>query len=334
MSQTLPETMTAIEIREPGGPEVLVPARRPLPQPGAGEVLIKVAAAGVNRPDVLQRKGGYPPPKGASDIPGLELAGEVVAVGEGVSAPSLGEQVCALVTGGGYAEYCVAPAPQCLPVPKGFSLEQAACLPETFFTVWINVFQRSALKPGESFLVHGGTSGIGTTAIQLAKAFGCTVFATAGSAEKVTACKDLGADHAINYKDEDFVYVVNEKTGGKGVDVILDMVGGDYIPRDIKALAEDGRLSFIAFLGGPKAEVNFAAVMMKRLTITGSTLRARPVAVKAALAAELKAKVWPLLEAGTVAPVMAARFPLAEAAKAHALMESSGHIGKIVLTVG
>jgi NADPH2:quinone reductase len=219
-------------------------------------------------------------------------------------------------------------------VPRGFSLEQAACLPETFFTVWINVFQRSALKPGESFLVHGGTSGIGTTAIQLAKAFGCTVFATAGSAEKVKACKDLGADHAINYKDEDFVYVVNESTGGKGVDVILDMVGGDYIPRDIKALAEDGRLSFIAFLGGPKAEVNFAAVMMKRLTITGSTLRARPVAVKAALAAELKAKVWPLLEAGKVAPVMAARFPLAEAARAHALMESSGHIGKIVLTVG
>jgi len=334
MSQTLPETMTAIEIREPGGPEVLVPATRPVPRPGAGEVLIKVAAAGVNRPDVLQRKGGYPPPKGASDIPGLEVAGIVVAVGPEVETPKVGEQVCALVTGGGYAEYCVAPAPQCLPVPRGFSLEQAACLPETFFTVWINVFQRSGLKPGESFLVHGGTSGIGTTAIQLAKAFGCTVFATAGSAEKVKACKDLGADHAINYKDEDFVYVVNESTGGKGVDVILDMVGGDYIARDIKALAEDGRLSFIAFLGGPKAEVNFAAVMMKRLTITGSTLRARPVAVKAALAAELKAKVWPLLEAGTVAPVMAARFPLAEAARAHALMESSGHIGKIVLTVG
>ena len=333
-SQSLPETMTAIEIREPGGPEVLVPATRPVPRPGAGEVLIKVAAAGVNRPDVLQRKGGYPPPKGASDIPGLEVAGTVVAAGPEVETPKVGEQVCALVTGGGYAEYCVAPAPQCLPVPRGFSLEQAACLPETFFTVWINVFQRSGLKPGESFLVHGGTSGIGTTAIQLAKAFGCTVFATAGSAEKVKACKDLGADHAINYKDEDFVYVVNESTGGKGVDVILDMVGGDYIARDIKALAEDGRLSFIAFLGGPKAEVNFAAVMMKRLTITGSTLRARPVAVKAALAAELKAKVWPLLEAGTVAPVMAARFPLAEAARAHALMESSGHIGKIVLTVG
>ncbi|MPZ09500.1 MAG: zinc-binding dehydrogenase [Kiloniellaceae bacterium] len=333
MSQTLPATMTAIEIREAGGPEVLVPAERPVPQPGQGEVLIKVAVAGVNRPDVLQRKGGYAPPPGASDIPGLEVSGEVVAVGSDVKTPKLGDKVCALVTGGGYAEYCVAPAPQCLPVPRGFSLQQAAALPETFFTVWINVFQRSGLKPGESFLVHGGTSGIGTTAIQLAKAFGCTVFATAGSPEKVKACKDLGADHAINYKDEDFVYVVNEFTGGKGVDVILDMVGGDYIPRDIKALAEDGRLSFIAFLGGPKAEVNFAAVMTKRLTITGSTLRPRPVAVKAALAAELQEKVWPLLEAGRIAPVMAASFPLAEAAKAHALMESSSHIGKIVLTL-
>ena len=332
-SQSLPETMTAIEIREPGGPEVLVAARRPVPRPGPGEVLIRVAAAGVNRPDCLQRQGSYPPPKGASDVPGLELAGEVVAVGPEVTAPQLGAQVCALVTGGAYAEYCLAPAPQCLPVPRGFSLEQAACLPETFFTVWVNVFQRSGLKPGESFLVHGGTSGIGTTAIQLAKAFGCTVFATAGSAEKVKACKDLGADHAINYKEEDFVEIVNKASGGRGVDVILDMVGGDYIPRNIKALAEDGRLSFIAFLGGAKAEVNFAAVMMKRLTITGSTLRARPVAVKAALAAQLKEQVWPLLEAGRVAPVMDASFPLAEAARAHALMESSGHIGKIVLKV-
>ena len=333
MSQSLPDTMTAIEISAPGGPEVLVPASRPLPQPGAGEVLIKVAAAGVNRPDCLQRQGSYPPPKGASDIPGLEIAGEVVALGEGVKDLKVGDKVCALVTGGGYAEYCAAPAVQCLPIPKGYSMAQAAALPETFFTVWVNVFQRSALKPGESFLVHGGTSGIGTTAIQLAKAFGCTVFATAGSADKVKACQDLGADHAINYREEDFVEVVKEATGGKGVDVILDMVGGDYIPRDIKALAEDGRLSFIAFLGGPKAEVNFAAVMMKRLTITGSTLRARPVEVKAQLAAELKAKVWPLLDQGRIAPVMAAAFPLAEAAKAHALMESSGHIGKIVLTV-
>ena len=334
MSPSLPETMTAIEIREPGGPEVLGPASRPLPQPGAGEVLIKVAAAGVNRPDCLQRQGSYPPPKGASDIPGLEIAGEVVALGDGVTDLKVGDRVCALVTGGGYAEYCAAPAVQCLPVPKGYSMAQAAALPETFFTVWVNVFQRSGLKSGESFLVHGGTSGIGTTAIQLAKAFGCTVFATAGSAEKVKACKDLGADHAINYKTEDFVEVVKAATGGRGVDVILDMVGGDYIPRDIKVLAEDGRLSFIAFLGGPKAEVNFAAVMMKRLTITGSTLRARPVAVKAQLAAELKEKVWPLLDAGRVAPVMAAAFPLAEAAKAHALMESSDHIGKIVLTLG
>ena len=333
MSQSLPATMTAIEIRKPGGPEGLVPAERPVPQPGKGEVLIKVAAAGVNRPDVLQRQGSYPPPPGASDIPGLEIAGKGVALGAGVDGLKVGEKVCALVTGGGYAEYCVAPAPQCLPVPKGYSMAQAAALPETFFTVWVNVFERSALKPGESLLVHGGTSGIGTTAIQLAKALGSRVFATAGSAEKVKACEELGAERGINYREEDFVEVVKEATGGKGVDVILDMVGGDYIPRDIKALAEDGRLSFIAFLGGPKAEVNFAAVMMKRLTITGSTLRARPVAVKAALAKALREKVWPLLEAGKIAPVMAASFPLAEAAKAHALMESSGHIGKIVLTV-
>jgi putative PIG3 family NAD(P)H quinone oxidoreductase len=334
MSPSLPETMTAIEISAPGGPEVLVPASRPLPQPGEGEVLVKVPAAGVNRPDCLQRQGSYPPPPGASDIPGLEIAGEVVALGGGVTDLKTGDKVCALVTGGGYAEYCAAPAVQCLPLPQGFSMAQAACLPETFFTVWVNVFQRSALKPGESFLVHGGTSGIGTTAIQLAKAFGCTVFTTAGSLEKVKACLKLGADHAINYRVEDFVEVVKAETGGKGVDVILDMVGGDYIPRDIKALADDGRLSFIAFLGGPKAEVNFAAVMMKRLTLTGSTLRARPVAVKAGLAAELKEKVWPLLDQGKIGPVMAASFPLAEAAKAHALMESSDHIGKIVLTLG
>jgi putative PIG3 family NAD(P)H quinone oxidoreductase len=334
MSPSLPETMTAIEISAPGGPEVLVPASHPLPQPGEGEVLVKVAAAGVNRPDCLQRQGSYPPPPGASDIPGLEIAGEVVALGGGVTDLKTGDKVCALVTGGGYAEYCAAPAVQCLPLPQGFSMAQAACLPETFFTVWVNVFQRSALKPGESFLVHGGTSGIGTTAIRLAKAFGCTVFTTAGSLEKVKACLKLGADHAINYRVEDFVEVVKAETGGKGVDVILDMVGGDYIPRDIKALADDGRLSFIAFLGGPKAEVNFAAVMMKRLTLTGSTLRARPVAVKAGLAAELKEKVWPLLDQGKIGPVMAASFPLAEAAKAHALMESSDHIGKIVLTLG
>ena len=333
LPETMPKTMRVIEISEPGGPEVLKPAERPVPQPGEGEVLIKVAAAGVNRPDCLQRQGSYPPPPGASEIPGLEVAGEIVAVGDGVSGPKVGDKVCALVTGGGYAEYCLAPAPQCLPIPKGYSMEQAAALPETFFTVWVNVFDRSGLQPGESFLVHGGTSGIGTTAIQLAKALGSRVFATAGSAEKVKACEDLGADRGINYREEDFVGVVKEATDGKGVDVILDMVGGSYIPRDIKAMAPDGRLSFIAFLEGPKAEVNFAAVMMKRLTITGSTLRARPVPVKAALAEALKQKVWPLLDAGKIAPVMAASFPLAEAAKAHALMESSGHIGKIVLTL-
>ena len=331
MSQSLPATMTAIEIREPGGPEVLVPAGRPLPQAGAGEVLIEVAAAGVNRPDVLQRLGGYPPPPGASDIPGLEIAGKVVALGEGVTALSPGEPVTALVTGGGYAQYCAAPAVQCLPIPKGFDMAQAAALPETFFTVWVNVFERSALKAGESFLVHGGTSGIGTTAIQLAKARGARVFATAGSADKVKACEDLGAERGINYREEDFVAVVKEATDGKGVDVVLDMVGGDYVRRNLKAMAPDGRLSFIAFLGGAKAEVDFTAVLLKRLTITGSTLRARPVDFKAGIAAALQEKVWPLLERGEIAPAMAASFPLEEAARAHALMESSSHIGKIVL---
>jgi len=334
MSQNLPEMMTAIEIREPGGPEVLVPTSRPLPQPAAGEVLIQVVASGVNRPDVLQRLGGYPPPPGASDIPGLEIAGTVVALGEGVSALSPGDQVTALVTGGGYAQYCAAPAVQCLPIPKGYDMAQAAALPETFFTVWVNVFERSALKPGESFLVHGGTSGIGTTAIQLAKALGSRVFATAGSPDKVKACEDLGAERAINYREEDFVAVVKEATDGKGVDVILDMVGGDYVPRNLKAMAPDGRLSFIAFLGGSKAEVDFTAVLLKRLTITGSTLRARSVDFKAGIAAALREKVWPLLDSGQIAPVMAASFPLEEAAKAHALMESSSHIGKIVLTNG
>lgn len=332
MSQPLPESMTAIEITEPGGPEVLVPGTRPVPQPAGSEVLVKVAAAGVNRPDVLQRLGGYPPPPGASDIPGLEIAGEVVALGEGVAGLTLGDQVTALVTGGGYAQYCAAPAAQCLPIPKGFDLIQAAALPETFFTVWVNVFQRSALQPGESFLVHGGTSGIGTTAIQLAKALGSRVFATAGSPDKVKACEDLGAERGINYRDEDFVAVVKEATGGKGVNVVLDMVGGDYIQRNIKAMAPDGRLSFIAFLGGSKAEIDFTSVMLKRLTITGSTLRARSVDFKAQVAAELKEKAWPLLDSGRIAPVMAASFPLEEAAKAHALMESSSHIGKIVLT--
>ena len=329
---TLPGTMTAVEIRESGGPEVLVPVSRPVPAPGAGEVLIKVAAAGVNRPDVLQRQGGYPPPPGASDIPGLELAGEVVALGEGAGRWALGDRVTALVAGGGYAEYCSAPAVQCLPIPEGLDLAEAAALPETFFTVWSNVFDRGGLQAGESFLVHGGSSGIGTTAIQLARAFGARVFATAGSAEKCRVCEDLGAERAINYRDEDFVEVVKTATGG-GVDVILDMVGGDYIQRDIKALAPDGRLVFIAFLGGSTAEVNFLPLMIKRLTLTGSTLRIRPIEFKAAIARELEAKVWPLIAQGQIRPVLHQRFPLAQAAQAHGLMESGTHIGKIVLTL-
>ena len=328
----IPDSMTAIEIPEPGGPEALVPGTRPVPKPGEGELLIKVAAAGVNRPDVLQRKGGYPPPPGVTDVPGLELAGEVVATGPGVTGWHGGDQVTALVAGGGYAEYCTAPVGQCLPVPKGLSLAEAAALPETFFTVWSNVFDRGGLQSGESFLVHGGSSGIGTTAIQLAARFGARVFATAGSAEKCRACEELGAERAINYREEDFVEVVTEATG-EGVDLILDMVGGDYIARDIKALAPDGRLVFIAFLNGPKVEVNFLPIMLKRLTVTGSTLRIRPFDFKAEIARNLKDKVWPLLESGDVKPVMYKTFPLAEAAEAHRLMESSSHIGKIVLTV-
>ena len=331
MTESLPETMTAIEIREPGGPEVLVPARRPLPAPGDGEVLIKVAAAGVNRPDVLQRQGGYPPPPGASDIPGLEVAGTIVALGSNAGGLSLGDQVMALVTGGGYAEYCAAPTPQCLPIPKGLGLSEAAAMPETFFTVWSNVFDRGALKADESFLVHGGSSGIGTTAIQLARALGARVFATAGSAEKCAACAELGAERAINYRDEDFVEVVKEATGGAGLDLILDMVGGDYLQRNISAAAPDGRIVYIAFLRGSKVEVNLLPLMLKRLTLTGSTLRARDIAFKGAIAAALKETVWPLVEAGAVRPVMAESFPLAEASAAHRLMESSSHIGKIVL---
>jgi putative PIG3 family NAD(P)H quinone oxidoreductase len=330
----LPREMTAIEIRTPGGPEVLVPTRRPVPAPAAGEVLIQVAAAGVNRPDVLQRKGGYAPPPGASDIPGLELAGRVVALGEGAGDWKLGDQVTALVAGGGYAEYCVAPAPQCLPVPAGLSLLEAAAIPETYFTVWSNVFDRGGLKAGEAFLVHGGSSGIGTTAIQLAAAFGARVFATAGSPEKVKACEALGAERGINYREEDFVAVVKQATGGAGVDLVLDMVGGSYVQRDIAALAPDGRLVFIAFLGGAKAEVDFSQIMMKRLTVTGSTLRPRPIAFKAAIAESLKTRVWPLLAAGKARPQIFKTFPLAQASEAHALMESSAHVGKIVLTVG
>ncbi|MDF2367748.1 NAD(P)H-quinone oxidoreductase [Sneathiella sp.] len=330
---TLPETMTAIEIKEFGGPDGLVPASRPVPSPGHDEVLIKVAAAGVNRPDVLQRMGGYAPPPGASDIPGLEVSGTVVAVGAGVTKYKVDDQLCALVAGGGYAEYCVAPEAQCLDIPEGFDLVEAAALPETFFTVWTNVFDRGRLTGGETFLVHGGASGIGTTAIQLAKAFGARVFTTASTDEKCRAVEKLGAERGINYKTEDFVSVVKELTDGKGVDLILDMVGGDYIQRNISALAVEGRLVYIAFLGGAEVKVNFAAMMLKRLTITGSTLRPQSVQAKAEIGERLKAKVWPLLSAGTVKPVMDSTFPLSEAAAAHHRIDDSSHIGKIVLKV-
>ncbi len=301
---------------------------------GPGELLVKVTAAGVNRPDVLQRMGGYAPPAGASDIPGLEIAGTVVALGSGTSRFKLGDTLCGLVAGGGYATYAVVHESNALPVPAGLSLIEAAAIPETYFTVWTNVFQRGRLQGGESFMVHGGTSGIGTTAIQLAKAFGATVIATAGSAEKCQACRDLGADHAINYREEDFVAAAKAATGGRGVDLILDMVGGDYISRNYDAAAESGRIVQIAFLNGPKAEVDFRRLMMKRLTHTGSTLRPRTITEKAAIAAELQARVWPLIEGGRCKPVMFKTFPLAQAAAAHQLMESNAHIGKIVLTTG
>ena len=323
--------MRAIEISQPGEPDVLVIVERPKPLPAAGEVLIKVAAAGVNRPDIFQRRGHYPPPPGASDIPGLEVSGVIESLGADAGDWRVGDLVCALVTGGGYAEYCVAPAPQCLPVPRGMTTVTAAALPETFFTVWTNVFQRGRLQPGESILVHGGSSGIGTTAIQLAKAKGARVFATAGSAEKCAACERLGAERAINYRDADFVAVVRALTAGRGVDVILDMVGGDYFARNIEALAVEGRLVEIATLQGVKAEVNIQTIMQRRLTITGSTLRPRPVADKGVIAAALREQVWPLLASGAIAPVVHATFPLAEAAEAHRVMESSVHIGKLLL---
>ncbi|WP_353182586.1 NAD(P)H-quinone oxidoreductase [Bosea sp. (in: a-proteobacteria)] len=329
----LPQTMTAIGIAAPGGPDVLKPETRPVPQPGPGEILVAVAAAGINRPDVFQRRGGYNPPPGASDIPGLEFAGTVAARGPDATRFAPGEAVCGLVAGGGYAEYAVVHESNALPVPKGLSLVEAGAVPETYFTVWSNVFQRGRLQAGESFLVHGGSSGIGTTAIQLAKAFGATVLATAGSAEKCRACRDLGADHAIDYRSEDFVAAAKAATGGSGVNLILDMVGGDYIDRNYEAAADQGRIVQIAFLNGPKASANFSRLMLKRLTHTGSTLRPRTVAEKAAIAAELHEKVWPLLEAGRCKPQVHATFPLAEAAQAHRLMESSTHIGKIVLTV-
>jgi NADPH2:quinone reductase len=330
---TIPKTMRAVEITQPGGPEVLKLGTRSVPQPKAGEVLIKVEAAGVNRPDTMQRTGHYPVPPGASDIPGLELAGSIVALGEGVKEWRVGDMVTALVQGGGYAEYCTAPAPQCLPIPKGMTPVEAASLPETFFTVWSNVFDRAGLKPGESFLVQGGSSGIGVAAIQMAKAFGHRVFATAGSAEKCEACVKLGADRAINYKTEDFVEVVKQATGGKGVNVILDMVGGEYVERELKCLADDGRIAVIAFLGGTKATINLSEILRRRLTISGSGLRPRPVEFKGAIARNLREKVWPLIESGKIKAVIHKTFPLAEAAKAHELMESSQHIGKIVLTV-
>jgi NADPH2:quinone reductase len=333
MAKPLPSQMRVIEISTPGGPDVLRAAQRPLPAPAAGEVLIEVAAAGVNRPDVLQRKGGYPPPAGASDIPGLEVAGVIVALGAEVKEWKVGDEVCALVIGGGYAEYVAAPSAQCLPVPAGLTLEQAASLPETFFTVWVNVFQRAALKNDETLLIQGGSSGIGVTAIQMARAFGHRVFVTAGSAQKCAECEKLGASRAINYRTEDFGAVVKQLTDGRGVDVILDMVGGDYVPRESACLAEDGRLSLIAFLGGTKATLDMTDILRRRLTITGSTLRPRPVEVKAGIARALREKVWPLLEARKIRPVIYRTFPLDQAAAAHALMESSEHVGKIMLKV-
>jgi NADPH:quinone reductase len=330
---SLPATMIAIDPAGPGGPEVLQPVERPVPQPGTGEVLIRVAAAGVNRPDILQRRGMYPPPPGAPSVPGLEVAGAVVAVGEGVSREHLGQNVCALVAGGGYAEYCVAPFGQCLPVPPALSVIEAAAMPETLFTVWTNVFERGYAREGETILVHGGTSGIGTMAIALGKLFGLTVIVTAGSDEKCARARGLGADHAINYAAQDFVTEVQTITGGKGVNIVLDMVGGDYVPRNLACLSDDGRHVTIAVQRGISAEINIAAVMMKRLTLTGSTLRARPVAFKSLVADELHRVVWPLVEKGKLKPVIDATFPLAEAAAAHARMEAGDHVGKIVLTV-
>ncbi|WP_075792458.1 NAD(P)H-quinone oxidoreductase [Massilia putida] len=325
--------MRAIEIIQPGGPGVLKLCERPVPQLKPGEILIRVLAAGVNRPDVFQRLGQYPVPPGASDLPGLEVAGEIVDGDLGDSGFRKGDLVCALVQGGGHAEYCAAPLAQCLPVPKGLSPLEAAALPETYFTVWSNVFQRAALAAGESLLVQGGSSGIGTTAIQLAKALGHRVFATAGSKDKCRACEDLGAERAIDYKTEDFAAVIKELTNGKGVDVVLDMVGGDYVAREIGCLADDGRIVIIALLGGAKANVDLGQVLRRRLTITGSTLRPRPVAFKAQIARELRERVWPLLEAGKIKPVIYQTFPLEEAAAAHTLMESSAHVGKIMLNV-
>ena len=333
MASTIPSQMTVIEYDGAGGPEVIKTATRDVPAPDVGEVLVKVHAAGVNRPDVLQRLGGYPPPPGASDIPGLEVAGKVVALGPDADRWKVGDKVMALVTGGGYAEYCAVPQPQALAIPESLSMAEAAGVPETFFTVWTNVFQRGRLQAGERFLVHGGASGIGTTAIQLAEARGARVFATAGDDARCRACEELGAERAINYRNDDFVEVLNEVTGSQGIDVILDMVGGDYIAKNLKLLAMEGRIVFIAFLGGSKAEINFLPLMMKRGTITGSTLRAQSVEAKGQIADELAREVLPLLETGRVKPIVHATYPLAQAADAHRAIDEA-HVGKIVLTMG
>ncbi len=327
----LPDRMKAIDYENPGGPEVLEAVERPVPEPAAGEVLVKVAAAGVNRPDIIQRKGFYPPPPGAPHIPGLEIAGEIVALGEGVDDAVMGQAVCALVAGGGYAEYCAAPAVQCLPVPQSLSLAEAAALPETLFTVWHNLFERGYAREGESVLVHGGTSGIGSMAIMLGKLFDLTVIVTCGSDEKCAAAREIGAAHAINYKSRDFVEEVKALTGGEGVEIVIDMVAGDYVARNLQCLREDGRHVTIAVQGGIEATVNMAQVMSHRLTLTGSTLRARPVEFKGLLADEIAAHAWPFVEQGKLRPVMDQSFPLAQAAAAHARMEAGAHIGKIVL---
>jgi len=327
----LPATMTCVEIKTPGGPEVLVPATRPVPQPKAGELLVKVAAAGVNRPDLAQRAGTYPPPPGASDLPGLEAAGTVAAIGSGVSGWKVGDAVCALTPGGSYAQYCTVPAPQCLPPPKGFDMMRAAALPENYFTVWHNLFERGQLKSGESVLIHGGASGIGTTAIQLAKAFGATVVTTVRNAEKAAAVAKLGADHAVLYKDNDWAAEVKKRAGP--VDVVLDMVAGDYLPKNLQLLKQDGRCVVIALLGGAKAEVNAGIVMVNRLTLTGSTLRPQSIENKGRMARGLREKVWPMLEGGKVKPIIYKTFPLAEAAAAHAELERADHVGKVMLTV-
>ena len=330
---TIPATMTAIDPAQAGGPEVLVPVERPVPQPGPGEVLIRVAAAGVNRPDVLQRKGVYPPPPGAPSIMGLEVAGEIAALGDGVDSAMQGQPVCALVAGGGYAQYCVAAASVCLPVPHALTMVEAAAMPETLFTVWTNVFERAYAVEGDTVLIHGGTSGIGTMAIALGKLFGLTTIVTAGSDEKCARCIDLGADHAINYKTQDFVAEVMQITSGAGVQAVLDMVGGDYVPRNLACLAPDGRHVSIAVLNGPKTELFIPLVMMKRLTLTGSTLRSRDTAFKSLVAEELARTVWPHVEAGRLKPVIDSVFPLSDAAGAHAQMDAGTHVGKIVLAV-